>query len=193
MLRQSPAVEAEDLLYGSKHKTRNVYDSPWSDSCRPHVTETIPVQAPNHSLYKLYDLNNSMSSQSTQSSSDHQHNQSVILLDQMDYYRAGMTRHEAEKILTGEEIGAFVVRRNTQNPAWFSLSVVTAEQGVLHLVISDSLSESSVSGRHGWHIGGFSPYSADFGSIPELINYYQLNTLNIKGTKGLLLHSTMKR
>lgn len=39
-----------------------------------------------------------MSSQSTQSSSDHQHNQSVILLDQMDYYRAGMTRHEAEKV-----------------------------------------------------------------------------------------------
>ena len=61
-------------------------------------------------MYKLYDLNNSMSSQSTQSSSDHQHNQSVILLDQMDYYRAGMTRHEAEKVaLAGKNI-AYIVR-----------------------------------------------------------------------------------
>ena len=46
-----------------------------------------------------------MSSQSTQSSSDHNqpsHNHSshsvVIQLDQMDYYRAGMTRAEAEKV-----------------------------------------------------------------------------------------------
>ena len=37
------AVEAEDLLYGSKHRLqRNVYDSPWSDH-RVQVAETIPV------------------------------------------------------------------------------------------------------------------------------------------------------
>ena len=131
---------------------------------------------------------------------------SVLILDQMDYYRASMTRHEAEKvinaniimiiydfskILHGEPVGSFVVRRNTSNPAWFSLSVVTEEQGVLHLVISD---EENQTGRVGWHIGGFTNYSTEFGSVPELINFYYCNYLNIKGTKGLLLvkHSAQK-
>ena len=64
----------------------------------------------------------------------------------------------------------------------------------LFSVISDSSDGTTRSDRPiGWHIGGFSPYSADFSSVPELINYYQANTLNIKGTKGLLLHSTTKR
>ena len=131
--------------------------------------------------------------------------QSVLILDQMDYYRASMTRHEAEKvsnfhnvkihilfqILHGEPVGSFVVRRNTSNPSWFSLSVVTEEQGVLHLVISD---EENQTGRVGWHIGGFTNYSTEFSSVPELINFYYCNYLNIKGTKGLLLvkHSAQK-
>ena len=124
---------------------------------------------------------------------------SVLILDQMDYYRASMTRHEAEKvinanhimiiynfskILHGEPVGSFVVRRNTSYPTWFSLSVVTEEQGVLHLVIAD---EENQTGRVGWHIGGFRNYSPDCGSVPELINFYYYNYLNIKGTKGLLL------
>ena len=143
-----------------------------------------------------------MSSHSTQSSTEQgSFHQSILLLDQMDYYRASMTRHEAEKvrnvktdylftnsnikILYGEPVGSFVVRRNTSNPAWYSLSVVTAEQGVLHLVISDECSNSSTSS--GWHIGGFTSYTAEFNSIPELINHYYVNFLNIKGTKGLHL------
>ena len=152
-------------------------------------------------MCRASELNNSMSSHSTQSSSEQgSFHQSILLLDQMDYYRASMTRQEAEKvtfkpityllivtykILYGEPVGSFVVRRNTSNPAWYSLSVVTVEQGVLHLVISDECSNLSASS--GWHIGGFTSYTAEFNSIPELINHYYVNFLNIKGTKGLHL------
>ena len=44
---------------------------------------------------RITDLNASISSQSTQSSNEHQ---ATYLLDQMDYYRASMTRQEAEKV-----------------------------------------------------------------------------------------------
>lgn len=200
LVRQTPAEEntnsLDDLLYGPRKK--NVYDSPWKETNKFNFPDN-GYQTSNQSkstlqssirqdtsICRASELNNSMSSHSTQSSSEQgSFHQSILLLDQMDYYRASMTRQEAEKILYGEPVGSFVVRRNTSNPAWYSLSVVTAEQGVLHLVISDECSNSSASS--GWHIGGFTSYTAEFNSIPELINHYYVNFLNIKGTKGLHL------
>ena len=82
-----------------------------------------------------------------------------------------------------ESEGSFVVRRNTQNPGWYSLSVVTLDQGVLHLLIQDSATS-------GWHVGGSGgTNSAEFPSVPELIQYYQQQSLNIRGTRGLTLLS----
>ena len=84
--------------------------------------------------------------------------------------------------------GSFVVRRNTQNPGWYSLSVVSHDQGVLHLQISDSTIDGHKSGPIiGWHVGGSGPSTAEFNSVPELIQYYQFHCLNIRGTKGLKL------
>lgn len=180
----------DDLLYG---KNKNMYDSPWANQqlINPHQS-TMGSSNGHPKADVMHRLNDSISSQSTQGSSvDHSMAQSVLILDQMDYYRASMTRNEAEKILHGEPVGSFLVRRNTSNPVWFSLSVMTEEQGVLHLVISD---EENQSGRVGWHIGGFTNYSNEFSTVPELINFYYCNYLNIKGTKGLLLvkHSAQK-
>ena len=84
------------------------------------------------------------------------------------------------KVLYNEIEGSFVVRRNTQNPEWYSISVMTDDQGVLHLVI-----QKSDSGH--WYIGGGGVIQAEFPSVPDLISYYQEHCLNIRGTKGLKL------
>ena len=93
------------------------------------------------------------------------------------------------KILAGEPEGSFVVRRNTQNCDWYSLSVVTGDQGVLHLLIQDVPKETSNGSFVTlWQVGGNNGASqAEFPSVPELILFYQSNSLNIRGTKGLTL------
>lgn len=144
------------------------------------IEPVMKYSAPHNIGHSSSTGRSSASDKSHSSGNQTSRSQQAELLDNMDYYRSTMTRHEAEKVLDNEIQGSFLVRRNTQNPGWYSISVMTHDQGVLHLVI-----QKADSGH--WHIGGGGVIQAEFPSVPDLISYYQEHCLNIRGTKGLKL------
>lgn len=143
------------------------------------VDPVIKCTTPHQTAHSSSTGRSSASDRSQSSGNQSSRANQAEILDSMDYYRSTMTRHESEKVLDNEQEGSFLVRRNTQNPGWYSISVVTGDQGVLHLVIQRS--------EVGWHIGGGGVIQAEFPSVPDLISYYQEHSLNIRGTKGLKL------
>lgn len=103
-------------------------------------------------------------------------------LEQQGWYHGPLKRLEAEKLLKEAEDCSFLLRNSESSKNDFSLSV-RIKNSFMHLKI--------VCQNNKYILGQF---SKPFDTVPEMIHYYSINKLNIKGAEHKqLLHPVIQQ
>jgi hypothetical protein len=108
----------------------------------------------------------------------------TLSLENQSWYHGSISRNEAENLLYSAREGSYLVRTcTTSNPSkhggpCYSIAIKSAK-GFMHLKIVRDSDASFVLGV----------FSKAFKSIPEMIHYYSLNRLPIKGAEHMSLRN----
>ncbi|KAI1296546.1 SH2 domain-containing adapter protein F [Halotydeus destructor] len=99
-----------------------------------------------------------------------------IVLEKQGFYHGSITRIDAEHLLRNMREGSYLVRNCESTKKDFSLSLKSAK-GFMHMKI--------VKQNDGKYVLGV--FSKPFKNIPEMIHYYSINKLAIRGAEHMSL------
>ncbi|KAG8234574.1 hypothetical protein J437_LFUL015365 [Ladona fulva] len=107
-----------------------------------------------------------------------------VPLERQGWYHGAITRVEAESVLRLTKEGSYLVRNSESTRQDYSLSLKSA-RGFMHMRIQQNK-------ENGRYILG--QFSQPFSSIPEMIHFYTINRLPIKGAEHMcLLHPVIEQ
>lgn len=98
-----------------------------------------------------------------------------IVLEQQCWYHGSIGRIEAEELLQPEKDGTFLVRMSESSKLDYSLSLKSG-RGFLHMKIVN-LDGKFILGQ----------FSQPFDSIPDMVEFYCMSKLPIKGSENISL------
>ncbi|XP_040567204.2 uncharacterized protein [Lepeophtheirus salmonis] len=101
-----------------------------------------------------------------------------ISLDRQEWFHGSITRVEAESVLRLHKEGSYLVRNSESSRQDYSLSLKSSH-GFMHMRIQKDPKNPSK-----YILGQF---SKPFDSVPEMIHYYTLNRLPIRGAEHMCL------